>query len=135
MKAARRKPIPSSSGWLELGPVAVELERNPDARSGGLEQLEAAISAASRQRQRAVRGARRRSPWRPNIPDQIALLLPLSGRAEAFGVAVRDGFIAAYLSKMPAKRPRLRFTTWPPNRWPAPTTEPFRTAPASWWAR
>ena len=33
------------------------------------------------------------------FPDQIALLLPLSGRAEAVGVAVRDGFIAAYLQQ------------------------------------
>ncbi len=41
-------------------------------------------------------------------PDQIALLLPLSGRAEAVGVAVRDGFIAAYLEQDPASRPHLR---------------------------
>ena len=33
------------------------------------------------------------------FPDQIALLLPLSGRAESVGVAVRDGFIAAYLEQ------------------------------------
>ena len=42
------------------------------------------------------------------FPDQIALLLPLSGRAEAVGVAVRDGFIAAYLEQDPATRPRLK---------------------------
>ena len=42
------------------------------------------------------------------FPDQIALLLPLSGRAEAVGVAVRDGFIAAYLEQDAATRPRLR---------------------------
>jgi len=35
-------------------------------------------------------------------------LLPLSGRAEAVGVAVRDGFIAAYLEQNAATRPRLR---------------------------
>ncbi len=41
-------------------------------------------------------------------PNQIALLLPLSGRSEAFGVAVRDGFIAAYLQQDAASRPRLK---------------------------
>jgi outer membrane PBP1 activator LpoA protein len=32
-----------------------------------------------------------------NYPTQVALLLPLSGREQAFGEAVRDGFLAAYL--------------------------------------
>jgi outer membrane PBP1 activator LpoA protein len=41
-------------------------------------------------------------------PDQIALLLPLSGRSEAVGIAVRDGFISAYLHTDAASRPRLR---------------------------
>lgn len=41
-------------------------------------------------------------------PDQIALLLPLSGRTEAVGTAVRDGFIAAYFDQDAASRPRLR---------------------------
>jgi uncharacterized protein len=41
-------------------------------------------------------------------PSQIALLLPLSGRGEAFGVAVRDGFVAAYLEQDAAKRPSLK---------------------------
>ena len=47
-------------------------------------------------------------PSPTEFPDQIALLLPLSGRAEAVGVAVRDGFIAAYLEQDPASRPRLK---------------------------
>jgi outer membrane PBP1 activator LpoA protein len=42
------------------------------------------------------------------FPDQIALLLPLSGRAEAVGTAVRDGFIAAYFEQDAASRPRIR---------------------------
>ncbi len=42
------------------------------------------------------------------FPNQIALLLPLSGRTEAIGVAVRDGFIAAYLEHDAASRPRLK---------------------------
>ncbi len=42
------------------------------------------------------------------LPTQIALLLPLSGRAESVGVAVRDGFVAAYLEQPAATRPRLK---------------------------
>jgi len=37
----------------------------------------------------------------------IALLLPLSGRLAAAGIAVRDGFIAAALSDSPERRPRI----------------------------
>jgi outer membrane PBP1 activator LpoA protein len=40
--------------------------------------------------------------------DQIALLLPLSGRSESVGTAVRDGFVAAYLQQDPATRPPLK---------------------------
>jgi outer membrane PBP1 activator LpoA protein len=43
-----------------------------------------------------------------DLPRQIALLLPLSGRAEAAGAAVRDGFLAAYYEDGSAARPRLR---------------------------
>jgi hypothetical protein len=43
-----------------------------------------------------------------DLPRQIALLLPLSGRAEAAGIAVRDGFLGAYYEQGAAYRPRLR---------------------------
>jgi len=78
-----------------------------NARSRGTGQLEAPLSATSGERQRARDGLH---PDRrcDGIPDQIALLLPLSGRAEPVGVAVRDGFIAAYLEQAPATRPRLK---------------------------
>ena len=95
------------AGWLELAPVALELSRNP-------------MGAAT-----ALANWRRRYPMHPandsvlpaaqtqlelatEFPDQIALLLPLSGRSEAVGVAVRDGFIAAYLEQSAATHPRLR---------------------------
>jgi outer membrane PBP1 activator LpoA protein len=95
------------AGWLELGPVAVQLERNP-------------LGAAA-----AIDNWRRRFPGHPandgvlvgaqtqlasvnQFPDQVALLLPLSGRSEPIGTAVRDGFISAYLQQEPPARPRLR---------------------------
>jgi outer membrane PBP1 activator LpoA protein len=40
-----------------------------------------------------------------NYPAQVALILPLSGRQQAAGVAVRDGFLAAVLKQDPARRP------------------------------
>jgi outer membrane PBP1 activator LpoA protein len=44
-----------------------------------------------------------------SLPAQIALLLPLSGRQEAAGVAVREGFLCAYFQqKDSAQRPRVR---------------------------
>jgi uncharacterized protein len=101
------KTDPIVVGWLEFGPIAVEVERNPARAAAALDawkrqfpQHPANISVLSaEQTQIAVA---------TEYPNQIALLLPLSGRAEAFGVAVRDGFIAAYLQQSAAGRPRLK---------------------------
>lgn len=41
------------------------------------------------------------------FPNQIALLLPLSGRQQAAGIAVRDGFLAAVLAQDAAQRPHV----------------------------
>jgi outer membrane PBP1 activator LpoA protein len=38
----------------------------------------------------------------------IALLLPVTGRAAAAAISVRDGFLAAYYQAPPAERPRVR---------------------------
>jgi uncharacterized protein len=105
------KPPPKSdpivAGWLELGPVAVALERDPMRATAALANWRLAypqhpandsvLGVASTQIASAT-----------EYPDAVALLLPLSGRSEAVGVAVRDGFIAAYLEQDPTKRPRLR---------------------------
>ncbi len=121
-------------GWLELGPVAVELERNParatqalDAWKRQFPQHPANDSVLSMaQTQIAVA---------TEYPNQIALLLPLSGRGEAFGVAVRDGFVAAYLEQDAARRPSLKIYDVAPNPLAAATTAPSPTAPASSWGR
>src|SRR6202790_2957002 len=94
-------------GWLELGPVAVGLARDPMRAAAALANWKrlfpqhpanaSVLAMASNQIAAAT-----------EFPDQIALLLPLSGRAETVGVAVRDGFIAAYLEQPPATRPRLK---------------------------
>jgi outer membrane PBP1 activator LpoA protein len=98
---------PVVAGWLALGAVSVELARDPLRATGDLANWRRTFPQhpantgvlTLAQTQIAAAGA---------FPDQIALLLPLSGRAEASGVAVRDGFIAAYLDQDAATRPRLK---------------------------
>jgi outer membrane PBP1 activator LpoA protein len=96
------------AGWLDVGSVAVELSRNP---------LHAAPALANWRRQYPQHPAndstltvvQTQAVTLANAyPSQIALLLPLSGRGEAVGVAVRDGFIAAYLQQDAAGRPKLK---------------------------
>jgi len=101
------KTDPVVVGWLEYGPIAVEVERNPARAAAALDawkrqfpQHPANISVLS--------AAQTQIAVATEYPSQIALLLPLSGRAEAFGIAVRDGFIAAYLQQSAATRPRLK---------------------------
>jgi outer membrane PBP1 activator LpoA protein len=43
-----------------------------------------------------------------DYPPQIALVLPLSGRQQAAGMAIRDGFLAALLQHDPNRRPLLK---------------------------
>jgi outer membrane PBP1 activator LpoA protein len=104
---APAKTDPVVAGWLALGPVAVEMARNP---------MHAATALANWKRSfpqhpandSVLPVAQSQIAVATGYPDQLALLLPLSGRAESAGVAVRDGFIAAYLQQDPATRPHLR---------------------------
>jgi uncharacterized protein len=100
------KTDPIVVGWLSVGPVAVGLARDP---------MRATAAVTSWQREfpqhpanDLLATASTEIAAATEFPDQIALLLPLSGRAESVGVAVRDGFIAAYLEQGPATRPRLK---------------------------
>jgi outer membrane PBP1 activator LpoA protein len=94
-------------GWLDLGPVAVELERDPMRAAAALANWKRAYPQHPAN-DSVLTGAETQITVATEFPDQIALLLPLSGRSEVAGVAVRDGFIAAYLEQDPAKRPRLK---------------------------
>ncbi len=105
------KPPPNAdpilAGWLALGPVAVEMTRNP---------MHAAAALANWKRSYPVHPAndsvlmpaQNQIAVATEFPNQIALLLPLSGRSEAVGVAVRDGFLAAYLEQDAASRPHVK---------------------------
>jgi outer membrane PBP1 activator LpoA protein len=103
-------PPPGSSsvvtGWLELGRAASGAARNPFTASNELTQWP------------------QRYPTHPAnafvteevlpqlgvglaFPSPIALILPLSGRQQLEGVAVRDGFLAALLQQQASERPLL----------------------------
>jgi hypothetical protein len=95
------------AGWLELGRIL------SDAQAGAL----GTPRRLQTWRDRYPAHPASPSLWRElvehpvaagDLPRQIALLLPLSGRAESAGVAVRDGFLAAYYEDGSASRPRLR---------------------------
>jgi outer membrane PBP1 activator LpoA protein len=101
------KTDPVVLGWLELGPVAVEVERNPARAASALDAWKRQFPAHPANTS-ALSTAQTQIAVATEYPNQIALLLPLSGRAEAFGVAVRDGFIAAYLQQNAASRPHLK---------------------------
>ncbi len=106
LKAAQ-KTDPIVLGWLDLAPVAVELERNPARASAALDNWRRTYPQHPAN-DSVLTTAQTQITVANEFPDQVALLLPLSGRGEAIGAAVRDGFIAAYLEQDPAKRPSLR---------------------------
>jgi hypothetical protein len=101
------KTEPIVLGWLELGPVAVELERNPARAAQALDTWKRQFPQHPAN-DSVLSMAQTQIAVATEYPNQIALLLPLSGRGEAFGVAVRDGFVAAYLEQDAARRPSLK---------------------------
>jgi outer membrane PBP1 activator LpoA protein len=94
------------AGWLDLGHAALMAARNPFTAKDDLANWRA------------------RYPMHPansfltddvlpelgvglEYPPQIALVLPVTGRQQAAGIAVRDGFLAALLQQEASKRPLL----------------------------
>jgi outer membrane PBP1 activator LpoA protein len=98
---------PLVAGWLALGPIAAELARDPMRAAADLAGWKRAYPRHPAN-DSVFALAQTQVAAATEFPDQIALLLPLSGRSESVGVAVRDGFIAAYLEQDPATRPRLK---------------------------
>ncbi len=98
---------PELAGWLELGRILA------DAQAGALGAPRRLQSWRERYPAHPAdpslwRGLVERPASAGDLPRQVALLLPLSGRAESAGRAVRDGFLAAYYDDGSANRPRLR---------------------------
>jgi len=95
------------AGWLELGRLIADAEAGALGVQRRVQAWHSRYPAhpAGEELWRDLQG----TPVAPgDQPRQIALLLPLSGRAESAGVAVRDGFLGAYYDSGTASRPRLR---------------------------
>ncbi|MGC1387327.1 MAG: penicillin-binding protein activator [Steroidobacteraceae bacterium] len=101
------KTDPIVAGWLALGPVDVDMSRNPTHAAAALDSWKQSYPQHPAD-DMVPTLAQKHIAAPTQFPDQIALLLPLSGRTEAVGIAVRDGFIAAYLEQDAASRPRLK---------------------------
>lgn len=95
------------AGWLDLGRAALDAQRNPFAARTQFQQWRARYPAHPADA----------ALWRELVqdvapvgraPSRVALLLPLSGRAQQAGLAVRDGFLAAYYQQDASARPRVR---------------------------
>ncbi len=96
-----------SAGWLEAARVATQGRRNPSAQRSQLADW------TNRYPSHPANGAllaAMQSDATPaaQVPVQVALLLPLSGRFSDAGEALRDGFLAAYFQQDAATRPRLK---------------------------
>lgn len=94
------------AGWLELGQAALIAARNPFTAREDLAEWRAKYPhhpANSLLNEELL----------PTLgvgleyPSQVALILPLSGRHQAAGIAVRDGFLAAVLQQQARERPLL----------------------------
>ena len=103
-------PPPGSNsvvtGWLELGRVAALAARNPFGGNNELAQWPQRYSthpAAGFVTEEVLP----QFSASQTLPSPLALILPLSGRQQAEGVAVRDGFLAGLLQQEAGQRPVL----------------------------
>jgi hypothetical protein len=110
------------AGWLALGPIAAATARDPSHAAAALADWkrtfpqhpggDVVLAVAAGPAGPPGPSGPAQNAGTPALPaifhEQIALLLPLSGRSESVGTAVRDGFIAAYLQQDPATRPLLK---------------------------
>jgi hypothetical protein len=104
--AAEIRPI--VAGWLQLGPVALEMERNPMHGAAAL-GTGGVCPAAPRQRQRADGGTEsqsRRDSHRVPEPNRLAPAALRPSRSRGRGRARR--LHLGYLEQDAATRPRLR---------------------------
>ena len=100
---------PVVRGWLELGPLAAEAARNPNGAIANLEAWRARNPnhpANDIVRTQLLLGRQQAQPIEAEA--HIALLLPITGRAAAAAIQVRDGFMTAYYQSPVTQRPRVR---------------------------
>src|SRR5262245_31480387 len=92
------------TGWLDLGRAALTAARNPFTANEDLADWRSHYPSHPA-------NSLLNEDVLPNLgvglayPPQIGLILPLSGRQQGAGVAVRDGFLAALLQQDKSQRP------------------------------
>ena len=95
------------AGWLELSRAALASARNPLSAGDELERWRQRYPAhpANSVLQQDVLPDLGASL---EYPAQVALVLPLTGRAQGAAIAVRDGFLAGYFEQVGGTRPTVR---------------------------
>ena len=151
------KPPPKTdaviAGWLALGPIAADMARNPTHAAAALAEWKRAFpnhpggdivlagppgpvaplgpggsGAAAVPAQNAPAPA-------PIFHEQIALLLPLSGRPRASAPPCATASSLRICNRIRRPVRCSKSTTPPPNPWPVPTGMPSTRARHSSWAR
>jgi hypothetical protein len=92
-----REGDPILNGWLELGYISYSNRASLTALSLSLEQWRAANPehpASGDLLEEVLDGLSTLS----NYPNQVAVLLPLSGKQKSLGEAIRDGYMTAHFS-------------------------------------
>lgn len=97
---------PALAGWLALHGVALAADRNPSTARAAVDTWRSRFPNHPAEQFVA-------QDIVPSLgaglayPPQVALLLPLTGRQQAAGIAVRDGFMASLLQQDVASRPAV----------------------------
>jgi len=94
------------AGWLDLARTTLRADQSPAARATLFQEWR------RRHPEHPANGPLvvsmiEASPPLPPSTGRIALLLPLSGRAQAAGTSVRDGFLAAWYARPAGSRPKV----------------------------
>lgn len=107
-KGLRRNKSSAVEGWLRLGLIGQQEWLEPERFEQQLDSWENQfrLHAANTMLVPALRESHRR---RQTYPQNIAVMLPLSGRYAAVGSAVRDGLLAAWYALPNDRGANLRF--------------------------
>jgi hypothetical protein len=94
------------AGWLDLARTTLRADQSPAARATLFQEWRRRHPAHPANGPLVV-SMIEASPPLPPSTGRIALLLPLSGRAQAAGTSVRDGFLAAWYARPAGGRPKV----------------------------
>ncbi|MDQ2069517.1 penicillin-binding protein activator [Natronospira bacteriovora] len=97
---------PLVAGWINLARAGQESWQRPDRFDDAVAEWESLHRGHPARELMDRLLAEHRERFR--YPDQVALLLPLSGRFAGPAVAVRDGFLAAHFNQPGERRPNVR---------------------------